>query len=243
MTAPSDEWFDVFPAPRVADVLKYVAQTWSELRVQFADAVVFDKDEPFLTDNLCEALADRNRLAANRMGCDFQPETWELRRQADGSTVRLARADIRVILGMPGTPHLVMEFKKLDGTSGARWRYCFDGMNRFVDGKYAVDHPVGVMCGFSPHSLLTEATQLADYVRNSASAPTLALVPGTNGDVVLSPSAIDPSTGYFDTTHARPLLGSATPITLLHMLIPCPLGSGGAAPAKRKKPAKAKKKT
>lgn len=242
MNALSDEWFDVFPAPRIASVLGYVSQTWEDLRIKFSDAVSFDKDEPALTDNLCEALANRDRLAAHQMGCDFQAETWELRRQADGTVTRIARADIRVILGMPGTPHLVMEFKKLDGTTGSRWRYCFDGMSRFVDGKYAVDHPIGVMCGFSPNPLGTEAAQLEDYVRKTTtSATTLALVTNASGDVVLTPSSIDPVYGNFDTTHNRASLPSEKPITLLHMLIPCP-SSTVATAAKKKSKSKARKK-
>ena len=118
--APSDAWLSVFPAPRIPDVLAYVGATWDSLLRTFADAVAFEHDEPTLTDNLCEALADRDRRLASRMDCDFQAETWELRRAADGTTVRLARADIRVILGAPGTPHLVIEFKKLDGKAKAR---------------------------------------------------------------------------------------------------------------------------
>jgi hypothetical protein len=219
--APSDAWFSVFPAPRIPDVLSYVGATWDWLRSTFADAVTFQHDEPTLTDNLCEALADGNRRRANHMDCDFQAETWELRREADGTTNRLARADIRVILGVPGTPHLVIEFKKLDGTASARWQYCFDGMNRFVEGKYAVGHGYGVMCGFHPGPLADEATSLAEYIRQPQYATKLLCVANAAGNVITMPSGAAPSHARFDTLHNRPILTPANPIALLHFLLPC----------------------
>lgn len=231
-TVPSDAWLSVFPAPRIPDVLTYVATTWDWLRISFAHAVSFDHDEPTLTDNLCEALADKDRRLANRMDCDFQAETWELRRAADGTTSRLARADIRVILGAPGTPHLVIEFKKLDGTAGARWQYCFDGMNRFVEGKYAVGHAFGVMCGFYPGPIANEAAALADYIRQPQRATKLLCIANGAGDVITMPSSTAPAHARFDTVHKRPMQASANSIALLHMLIPCALSSTALAPAK-----------
>lgn len=142
-TTPSDAWLDTFPGPRIPDVLAYVSNTWDWLRNNHAEAVAFDKGETELTDNLCEALEDGARRRTHRIDCDFQAETWELRRHPDGRVTRAARADIRVILGSPGTPHLVIEFKKLDGTADGHWRYCFDGVNRFVEGKYAIGHAHG----------------------------------------------------------------------------------------------------
>ncbi|MCB1468719.1 MAG: hypothetical protein KDK08_16620 [Rhizobiaceae bacterium] len=183
--------------------------------------MAFQHDEPTLTDNLCEALADRDRRLAYRMDCDFQAETWELRRAADGTTSRLARADIRVILGAPGTPHLVIEFKKLDGTAGARWQYCFDGVSRFVEGKYAVGHAFGVMCGLHPGPLADEAAALADYIRKPERAAKLLCIADGAGDAVTMPSSAAPAHARFDTLHNRPTLTPADPISLLHMLIPC----------------------
>lgn len=75
MTAPpSDVWFEVFPSPRIPDVLAYVVGTWDWLQRTFASAVSFDRGETDLTDNLCEALEDRDRRRANGIDCDFQPQ-------------------------------------------------------------------------------------------------------------------------------------------------------------------------
>ncbi|WP_370677345.1 hypothetical protein [Pleomorphomonas sp. PLEO] len=236
--APSDAWLSVFPAPRIPDVLNYLGTTWDWLRASYADAVAFQHDEPTLTDNLCEALADRDRRLAHRMDCDFQAETWELRRAADGTTSRLARADIRVILGAPGTPHLVIEFKKLDGTTGARWQYCFDGVSRFVEGKYAVGHVFGVMCGIHPGPLADEVAALADYIRQPEHAAKLLCVANGAGDVVTLPSSAAPAHARFDTVHNRPTLTPAGPISLLHMLIPCISSLTLIAPASRPRKAR-----
>jgi hypothetical protein len=231
--APSDAWFSVFPASRIPDVLTYVSATWDWLRSTFANAVAFQHDEPTLTDNLCEALADRDRRLANRMDCDFLAETWELRRAADGTTDRLARADIRVILGAPLTPHLVIEFKKLDGTASARWQYCFDGLNRFIEGKYAVGHTYGVMCGFHPGPLADEAASLADYIRQPHYATKLFCATNAAGDIITMPSAAAPMHARFDTLHNRPKLTPAVPIALLHILLPCTNSLTPTPPAKR----------
>ena len=110
------------------------------------------------------------------MDCDFQAETRELRRNADGSVTYVARADIRVILGAPGTPHLVLEFKKLSGTTEARRLYCFDGLSRFLEGKYAVGHSHGVMCGLVCVNLDAETDALADYIADADRARRLACV-------------------------------------------------------------------
>lgn len=222
MTAPpSDVWFEVFPGPRIPDVLAYVVGTWDWLQRTFPAAVSFDRGETDLTDNLCEALEDRDRRRANGIDCDFQPETWELRRGASGCTTRIARADIRVLLGVPGTPHLVIEFKKLDGSADGRWRYCFDGINRFVEGKYAIGHPYGVMCGFSPSDLVAEATALAAYIASENFARRLCCISDAAGKVITEPSQADPAWARFDTNHERLGVGTGAPIILLHTLLPC----------------------
>lgn len=222
MTSPSDVWFEVFPGPRIPDVLAYVAGTWDWLQRTFASAVSFEQGETDLTDNLCEALEDRDRRRTNGIDCDFQPETWELRRGADGRTTRIARADIRVMLGVPGTPHLVIEFKKLDGSSDNRWRYCFDGMNRFIEGKYAVGYSHGVMCGFSPNDLTAEAEAIAAYIAEENYSRRLCCIEDAGGNLIISPSQADPSWAKFDTNHNRPGVGTGAPIVLLHTFLPCP---------------------
>ena len=242
MTAPpSDVWFEVFPGPRIPDVLAYVVDTWDRLQRTFASAVSFDRGETELTDNLCEALEDRDRRRASGIDCDFQPETWELRRGADGRTTRIARADIRVMLGAPGTPHLVIEFKKLDGSADGRWRYCFDGMNRFVEGKYAVGHTYGVMCGFSPDDLVAEAAAMAAYIANDEYSRRLCCIADVAGNVITSPSHANPAWAKFDTNHSRPGVGTGAPIILLHMILPCPQRNIPTRTTKRKPVAKPSK--
>ena len=215
---PSAAWLRLFPGPRIRDVLAYVSNTWGWLQATYAGAVRFEHDEPVLTDNLCEALNEANRRAAARMDCDFQAETRELRRNANGSTSYVARADIRVILGAPGTPHLVLEFKKLNGTTDARRLYCFDGLSRFVEGKYAVGHAHGVMCGFTSLDLDVETDALAAYISDKDRARRLACVADGAGNAVTRPSIVDPVWARFDTTHRRT---HDDAIVVLHVLLSC----------------------
>lgn len=220
MTAvPTAAWLRVFPGVRIPEIVTYVNATWHWLRVSYADAVGFDNTEPRLTDNLCEALNDPERRFQSRMDCDFQAETRELRRNQDGTTSYVARADIRVILGSPGTPHLVLEFKKLDGSTDARRLYCFDGLNRFIEGKYAVGHAHGVMCGFACVELGAEAEALAAYISDDDRAQRLVCIRNEAGQVATMPSQVDPSRASFDTTHARAL--PAPHIVVVHILMPC----------------------
>lgn len=218
----SPAWFRLFPGPKIPDVLVYMRDTWSTLLQISPSAISFEKDEPTLTDNLCEALSDEDRRYVWGMDCDFQAETWELRRSPDGNVTRIARADIRVILGAPGTPHLVLEFKKLDGSASSKWKYCFDGLNRFVDGKYAVGHQYGVMCAFSPLDLIKEADDLAKYIKNGDYPKKLNCIPAPNGDITVSPSAMGGQV-QFDTNHLRLLQTPSLPIVILHTLLPCPI--------------------
>lgn len=145
------------------------------------------------------------------------------------------------MLGAPGTPHLVIEFKKLDGSSDGRWRYCFDGMNRFVEGKYAVGHSHGVMCGFSPNDLAAEAAALAAYIADDAYARRLCCIADAAGRVIISPSQTDPAWAKFDTNHDRPGVGTGVPIVLLHTLLPCPQRKTSTPKAKRKRAPKPSK--
>lgn len=217
---PSVAWFNVFPSPRIPDVMAYVLKTWDTLREDYPAAVSFTMSETNLTDNLCEALADQQRRLLCQMDCDFQSETWELRRAPDGTTDRIARADIRVILGAPGTPHFVLEFKKLDGSANMRWRYCHDGLNRFVEGKYAVGHEYGAMCAFTP-TPATEAPAMVTYLSQLERAATLGCVTERGAAAVMSPSTIDPVSSSFDSVHQRPLQTESPMIMIVHAFFEC----------------------
>lgn len=221
LIGPSSAWLRVFPGPRIPDVLAYVEDTWLWLQNSYGATVQFDKAEPVLTQNLCEALSEPTRREHARMDCDFLAETRELRRNTDGSTTYVARADIRVILGTPGTPHLVLEFKKLDGASDARRLYCIDGVIRFVRGKYGLGHQHGVMCGLVCADLGGEADRLSDYICEPRHARQLQCIRDSSGNVIRRPSDVDSVRARFDTVHDR---GAADPlpITVIHVLLSCP---------------------
>lgn len=223
VVAPSSAWLRVFPGPRIPDVLAYVERTWLWLRATYGPTVQFEETEPVLTQNLCEALNQPARREEARMDCDFLAETRELRRNSDGTTAYVARADIRVILGTPGTPHLVLEFKKLDGAAGARRLYCVDGVIRFVRGKYGLGHQYGVMCGLVCADLGNEADRLSDYISDPERAAQLRCIGDNSGNIVRRPSNVDSVRAHFDTVHDR---GNADrlPITVVHVLLACPRG-------------------
>jgi hypothetical protein len=219
VVAPSSPWLQVFPGPLIPDVLAYVSDTWQWLQATYPETIAFHWEEPRLTDSLCEALNDRDRRQRSTIHCDFQAETWELRRNPlTGDVKRIARADIRVTLGAPGTPHLVLEFKKLDGTANSRWRYCFDGVNRFVEGKYSVQHEYGVMYGLSCIDLTTESVAMAAYISSLDYPQRLNCVSDNTGSFIAAPSPTDPLGARFDTRH---LITVSSQIVLLHVLIPC----------------------
>src|SRR5258708_20345723 len=221
---PSAAWFRTFPGPRIPNILGYVVDTWDWLRQTYGSAVTFERPEPELTDNLCQALNSTERRYFVGMDCDFQSETWELRREPDGRTRRVARADIRVTLGAPGPPHLVLEFKKLDGSVDSRRRYCLDGMSRFVDGKYAAGHLYGVMCGFICADLSAEVQAVGDHIAQPQLAKRLNCMADPRGNVITLPSKMDPVRANFDTRHDRPTLYPPHPIVLLHVFMLCPIG-------------------
>ena len=219
---PSNKWVRVFPGPRIPEVLAYVQATWAWLQSQYPEKVSYANSEPDLTDNLCEALNDYDRRLASDLGCDFLAEIWELRRDASGKVTRVARTDIRVILGVSGTPHLVMEFKKLNGTGQARWLYCFDGMIRFIEGTYSVGHDFAVMCGLTCVNIGQEDTAMGHYISQQEYVARLHCVADSTGAVVSRPSPTAPGLARFDTVHMRPSLNPPKNIVLLHVLMNCP---------------------
>jgi hypothetical protein len=129
-----------------------------------------------------------------------------------------------VILGTPGTPHLVLEFKKLDGSTDRQRHYCFDGMSRFVEGKYAVGHAHGIMCAFSPNDLDQETAMLSAYIADTGRASRLCCIADGAGQIITAPSQVDPISATFDTLHDRPSVGSGERILLTHSLLHCPWG-------------------
>jgi hypothetical protein len=218
---PSDAWARIFPAPKIPEVLGYVVRTWQWLTDTYPAQITFQHDEPTLTNNLCEALQDQDRRFEECMDCNFIAEVWQLRRQASGKVEEPARVDIQVILGAPGVPHLVLEFKKLNGSGKAHGQYCFDGLNRFLDGKYARKHSHGVMCAFTLGKVTDEAAALSKYLCKHDYPSRLGCRRNTAGGYITEPSEVAPGLALFDTCHDRPTCWGE-PITMLHLMLPCP---------------------
>ena len=223
----STTWLQVFPPQLLAELLDYVVQTWVWLRTTYPNTHVFETEEPDLTESLCTALDEDLRKRASAITSQFEAEVWQRVRLSDGSVKRVSRTDITVTYGAPGTPRLIMEFKKLNGTTDHRWRYCFDGIQRFVDGKYANQHLHGVMCGFVAHGKISELTKLVNYIDEPGRASKLICKPNKNGKAVTRPSDCAPNVADFDTHHDRPTIINASPILLAHVLLECPLQSAG----------------
>jgi hypothetical protein len=215
-------WQQAFPPQEIPEILRYVVQTWNWLRITYPHVHTYEKKEPDLTDSLCEALNDDARKFANGIGSAFESETGELMRRSDGSVQRVGRTDIKVIFGTPGTPALTIEFKKLDGREKQRRRYCFQGIQRFIDGRYAANQTYGVMCGFTAHDKDSELPFLINYIERPRNAARLSCVNAYSGAFAHRPSLCAPGIADFDTNHYRQSLIPPSTIVLGHMLLDCP---------------------
>lgn len=214
-------WLLAIPPQDLDDILRYVGDTWEELKRLFPDEHTFALPEPVLTLSLCERLDDADRKYEFGINASFSAESFEPKR-VNGKIVKNGRTDIRIVLGARGVPELIMEFKKLNGTPNHRDLYCSEGVARFVIGKYSPKRPSGIMCGLVNTTIPQEAAAMQTLLSAPAQVNKYACRCDDQGRHVFHPSSIAPATAHFDTVHDRSTVMSNGPITIAHLFLDCP---------------------
>jgi hypothetical protein len=208
---PDEGWFEFIPPEKIPDLLGYISSTWNYLIERYPSEHSYKKREEKLTVSLCNELNNAERRQRSGITGRFIPEAWVFERQ-HGEMKKIGRTDIMYVYSGPGTPVLIIEFKKLDGSNQNRKRksYCNDGMQRFIDGKYAQNHPVGIMCGLIKTNRANELKKLENFIKTANNI---------NLEAFYKPSLISPSIDEFDSRHGRTYSARATAISLVHFFL------------------------
>jgi hypothetical protein len=200
--------------------VQYVTNTWDELKLEWPNEHCFSNNELTLSLSLGQALNEAGRKKSAGISGGFGAEAFEPIRVA-GKVKKNGRTDIKFVFGGLGAPEVILECKKLDGSSAKRRAYYTEGVGRFVSGKYGSEYFQGVMLGFSKEEPENEAAQLKAMICTHALAQTYRCIPFPNGEFTLDPSEISPGLAYFDTKHDRAPI-AASPFSLAHVLLSSP---------------------
>lgn len=218
----SAKWLRAVPPQTLGRVIRYLADSFAELRRLHPPQHAFSQHEPALTLSLSQHADLQDRKEAQGISGAFAAEAMAPVRDASGTVRKNGRTDILFTLGAAGAPQVVFEFKKLDGGAAHRRAYFIDGLSRFVSGKYAPDRGQGVMVGLTRQQPSAEAQRLVDDMKVAAFAATHACLPGPSGGIARTPSSIAPGIADFDTVHRREATAGVTPFTVAHVMFHCP---------------------
>jgi len=214
---PSDEWYECFPVEHTGRILYYVSSSWADLCSSFPDVHHAGESEPNLTKSLSDHLDDAVRRRSAGIGGRFHSERAVNARDAKGRRRQVSRTDIEYHLPRSGRAALVMEFKKLQGTSSWRRHYRKKGMLKFVNGAYAPTEECGVMCGLISCDYDVEIAALAESI--SRCRRELWCIDSIDGSSIVLPSTIAPGIAEFDTHHTRAAPNAGGQIRLIHLFL------------------------
>lgn len=234
----SNAWRTTFPVDETEDVIKYLTESWNELRLLpgGANALSARRNETKITNFFGQYLSDRAQewglsglFLYERPHANVDLERGELSSRI--------RTDIEYVFVGASAQPLVFEFKKLCASKETRAsdkahsrkrradckHYCGDnGMRRFVIGDYIKYSPyiafmVGMVDDQADVRSIVEALKIA-----SPLAQALNGIPDAKGELVREPSEIFPRLVRFDTVHSRSNGGDLANLTLMHLFLHFP---------------------
>ncbi len=211
-------WLECFPSEALPNVLAYVSQSWKNLLSKYPQKHTYKAREEKLTASLAEYMNDPEGRKKHGVSGRFVPEVWSNERQPDGTLKKVGRSDINYFHGVGGSPELTIEFKKLNNSRTKRAYYCYEGIKRFVDGKYAKDQRIGTMCGLVKENIANEIAAMVNFLLDSNHVNALRCEKTPKGTIVGTPSNLAPRVAAFDTRHRRPTHGNSL-IDLAHMFL------------------------
>lgn len=207
----------LFPDADLDRLLAYVRHVWDELR-RIGPAWWNQKRETKLVEGFHIALNNDDRLMQHGVGFGHLTlEAIYVELDPNGIPRHRGRTDIRFSHASNMGPTLVFEFKRLDNKHPLRTKYAFDGVERFVNGKYSPETDLAVMVGLVKGAAPLEKQHLIRFLNRATTIARLkskAMNFPAHGD----PSLNDPSLD-FDTLHDRTANCSAPEIRVGHMLL------------------------
>lgn len=211
-------WQKFLPAEVFSDVLEFISESWRRLLLEYPRQHTYEIREEKLTVSLTEYMNDPDSRKKSGILGKFVSEVTLHERHSDGELKIVGRSDINYIHGVAGVPEFTVEFKKLNNSPGKRRLYCYEGIKRFVDGKYARDQNIGAMCALVKGDVSKDVAVLIQYISKPPQANILQCLKNKCGDVIIIPSQHAPGVAEFDTSHKRPSIGGPI-IELSHIFL------------------------
>jgi hypothetical protein len=205
---------DLFGDPPISTLLAYVHQSWLCYANLYRNSLppLQSRTEPQLTQALAAYLRERQDAGEQPFAGDFFGELSEyVLDKTSGLPKCTKRTDVEWrLFGVPG---FIIEFKILDGKLQRREKYLFDGVMRFVDGRYSGSAAAGAMFGLlrktaepDPELILVQMQKNGKSVQCSA---------------VKNASERLPEIAFFDSIHQR-TSPHYTPFELIHLFVNLP---------------------
>lgn len=216
------KWLRAVPPQTVGRVIRYLADSFAELRRLHPVQHAFNQNEPTLTISLSQHADLQDRKEVRGISGGFVAEGLAPVRDASGAVRKNGRTDILFTLGDIGAPQVVFEFKKLNGKPEHRKAYFAHGLARFIEGKYAPDRGQGVMVGLTRRPTGVETAALLADMASPQFVASYGCVPSPSGGAAHVPSLIAPGAADFDTVHQRPPSAGISPFTVTHVMFDCP---------------------
>ena len=212
---PNIAWTQIVRRPAPDIIIKYISDKWLGFVIQFQSTgtPLHERDEPTLTHGLAAYLVQQYEEGKQPFHGDFFCELHRYDLNSDGTAICVGRTDIEWRLH--GCPCFIAEFKILDGSSKRKKSYIAEGLQRFLDGRYAPNATEGAMYAF----LRTGAGNDIDAIVALIDKKATSLRCHTdNGSPIVMPSKIAPGVARFDTIHDRDQPW-VSPIRLAHVFL------------------------
>lgn len=201
-----DAWQQAFPFDEARRAARFLVETWQQVAPALPKFFNANVREDQLTELLCTYVENFSISIGRLTGQWSHEKRRAILDKNSGQIVKRIRKDITYFSNATRIRlDLIFEFKKLRDNKGSLRAYeGEDGMQRFVDGNYAIAEPLAAMVGM----VIGEQRGCIDALRRSLSEhgqhAALRMVPSGDGEYLRDPSVLFPRLANFDTEHSRP---------------------------------------
>lgn len=217
----SDIWKQAFPFDEARRAATFLYQTWNEM----AKAKPQYFNPSIREDKLTERLhyyIDCYSSSRARLTGFWINENSHVKIDANDKITERTRKDI-TYLSNSGEIRLVLifEFKKLAETKSSRRAYAkHDGMQRFIDCRYAEKEPLAAMAAMVIGNQEENIKKLKDYLYQEQVTKELRFIKNSKDELISAPSAMFPGIATFDTEHYRLANSNNGRIIISHFFLP-----------------------
>lgn len=215
-------WEELLPVEEARAATEFMVDVWEKAASAFPEDFKYSAHEPNLTAMLTYYL-HKHEADAKIFG--FWNTEAQMPKKRNAGCLSITRKDLSYQSNFSGVRlDLTFEFKKVKTSNLAAYRGNH-GMQRFVDGEYAVGKPLAFMVGILQPNDDEPIDKLRLSLITKITQKSLCMVHDVAGRYLVEPSEVVPRVCVFDTQHSRPI-DKAPPngtITLGHIFVECPV--------------------